>query len=331
MSTGSFPTLIDITNAMDPNGSIAAVAEVLSQSNEILQDMPFFEGNLPLGHRSVIRTGLPTPTWRKFYGGVPASKATRSPVIDACGMLEARNEIDKDEADMNSNTAAFRLDEASAEVEGMNQAMATALFYGDTTINPEQFHGLSPRYNVLPGAGAAPISQNVISGGGAGADNTSIWLIVWSKQTIFGAYPKASQAGLVHQDLGEGDAFDANGDRFRAYMDRWQWKNTVVVKDWRYAVRICNIDTSDLVGNNVNAANVIELLIKAKHRIPFLTMGRAVIYCNRTLRQMLDIQALNKSNNALSIREAAGQFSTNFLGIPIKTVDAISNAEAAVA
>jgi hypothetical protein len=326
--TGTFPTLLDVANAMDPNGSIAAVAEVLSQTNEILQDMPFFEGNLPTGHRSVIRTGLPTPVWRKLYGGVPASKATRSPIIDACGMLEARNEIDKDEADLNGNTAAFRLDEATAAVEAMNQAMATALFYGDATLNPEQFNGLSQRYSALAGAGN---SQNLISGGGVGADNTSIWLIVWGKNTIFGAFPKGSKAGLFHEDLGTIDAFDANNDRFRAYADRWQWKNTVVVKDWRYAVRICNIDVSELTGETAAAANIIKLLIKAKHRIPFLTMGRPVIYANRTVRQMLDIQALDKSQNALSIREAAGQFQTDFLGIPIKTSDVITNAEAAVA
>lgn len=328
VGTGTYPTLLDIATAMDPDGSIAAVAEVLSQTNEILVDMPFFEGNLPTGHRSVIRTGLPTAVWRKLYGGVPASKATRSAVVDAVGMLECRNEIDKDEADLNGNTAAFRLDEANAAVEEMNQKMATALFYGDSTLNPEQFNGLSPRYNATSGSN---VSQNVLSGGGAGADNTSVWIVVWSKTTIFGAFPKGSKAGLFHQNLGEIDAFDANNDRFRAYADRWQWKNTLVVKDWRYAVRICNIDVSDLVGKTAGAANLIDLLIKAKHRIPFLSMGRPVIYCNRTVRQMLDIQALDKSNTALSIREAAGQFQTNFLGIPIRTSDAILNSEAAVA
>lgn len=329
MATGVYPTLVDVLNAMDPDGNIAAVAEVLSQTNEVLQDMPFFEGNLPTGHRSVVRTGLGTAVWRKLYAGVPASKGSRTPIVDSVGMLEARNEIDKDEAELNGNTDAFRLDEASVQVETMNQAMATALFYGDTTVNPEQFHGLAPRYSTL--TSTTPISQNVINGGGAGADNTSVWMIVWGKQTLFGAFPKGSKGGLVHQNLGEIDAFDANGDRYRAYSDRWQWKNTVVVKDWRYAVRICNIDTSELVNESAAAAELIKLMIKAKHRIPFLTVGRPVIYCNRTVREMLDIQAMNKSTNALSIREAAGQFSTNFWGIPIKTCDAITNAEAAVA
>lgn len=321
------PTLIDIANSMDPNGSVAAVAEVLNQTNSLLQDMPFYESNLPTGHRSVIRTGLPSATWRKFYQGVPPSKSTRAPVVDSIGMLEARNEIDKDECDLNGNTTAFRLSEATAEVEGMNQTMATTVIYGDSTINPEQFHGLAPRYGAIASGGS--IKQNIIDGGGTGSVNTSVWLVGWGAQTVFGTFPKGSKAGLVHEDLGIIDAFDASNYRFRAYADRWQWKCGIVVKDWRYAVRICNIDVTNLTTEN-QAADLIKLMIRAIHRIPYLSMCRPVFYANRTVREMLDIQALNKSNYALSIREAAGQFQTSFMGIPIKTVDALLSTETRV-
>jgi hypothetical protein len=321
------PTLVDIANSMDPNGSVASVAEVLNQTNAILEDMPFFESNLPTGHRSIIRTGLPTATWRKFYQGVPPSKSTRAPVVDSVGMLEARNEIDKDECELNGNTNAFRLTEAFAEVEGMNQLMATTVFYGDTTQNPEQFHGLVPRYNAI--ASSPIMKQNIIDGGGTGSVNTSVWLVVWGPQTIFGIFPKGSKAGLVHEDLGLIDSFDSNNYRFRSYADRWQWKCGIVVKDWRYAVRICNIDVTNLV-NQTSAADLISLMIRAEARIPYLTMGRPVFYCSRTVREMLNIQALNKSNYALSISEAAGQFKTTFMGIPIKTVDALLLTEARV-
>ena len=52
-------------------------------------------------------------------------------------------------------------------------------------------------------------------------------------------------------------------------------------------------------------------------------MCRPVFYSNRTVKEMLNIQALNKSNYALAIKEAAHQFQTTFMGIPIKTVDAL--------
>lgn len=320
-------TLIDVANATDAGGRIADVAELLNQTNALLEDMPCVESNQETSHKSVIRTGLPSATWRKLYEGVQPSKSTRTPVIDTIGMLEARNHVDKDVANLNGNTAAFRLSEAVAEVEAMNQTMASTLFYGDTTVNPERFTGLTPRYDTL--SASVPVSQNVISGGGAGSDNTSIWLVGWSPQTIFGVYPKGSKAGLDHEDLGLQDVTDANGGFYRAYKDWWQWKCGLVVKDWRYAVRICNIDVSNLTSES-SAADLIKLMIKATHRIPFLSMCKPVFYANRTVREMLDIQALNKSSNVLAIKEAADQFKTTFMGIPIKTCDQILLTEATV-
>ena len=320
-------TLIDVANSLDPDGRVAKVAELLNQTNALLEDMPFIESNMETGHRSVVRTGLPSATWRKLYQGIQPSKSTRTPVVDSCGMLEARNHVDKDVAELNGNTAAFRLSEGIAEVEAMNQTMAQTLFYGDTTINPERINGLTPRYNTINTA--VPISHNVLNGNGVGSANTSIWLVVWGENTVFGIYPKGSRAGLVHEDLGLEDVLDGQGGFYRAYKDWWQWKNGLVVKDWRYCVRIANIDVNNLTTEN-SAADIIKLMIKSIHRIPYITMGRPVFYANRTIREMLDIQALNKSNYVLAIKEAAEQFKTTFMGIPIKTCDQLLLTEAKV-
>lgn len=327
-------TLLDIAQSMDPQGKVADVAELLTQTNEILLDMPWFEGNLPTGHQGTIRTGLPTAVWRQFYQGVPPSKSQRAKITDACAMLETRSEVDVDEANLNGNASAFRLSEATAFVEGLNQTMADSLIYGNATVNPERFNGLAPRYSAISGA---TNGQNIIDAGGTGSDNTSIWLVVWGKQTAFGIYPKGSQAGLTHKDLGEYDAFDANQNRFRAYGDLWQWKCGVHVKDWRYIVRIANIDVSNLVSES-SAADLVKLMVRAFARIPLPGMGNAVFYANRTVKEMLSIQALNKSQNALSISEALRQFGgvnvamqeLRFMGVPVRTVDRIVTTEARV-
>lgn len=327
-------TLLDIAQSMDPQGKVADVAELLTQTNEILLDMPWFEGNLPTGHQGTIRTGLPTAVWRQFYQGVPPSKSQRAKITDACAMLETRSEVDVDEANLNGNASAFRLSEATAFVEGLNQTMADSLIYGNATVNPERFNGLAPRYSAISGA---TNGQNIIDAGGAGSDNTSIWLVVWGKQTAFGIYPKGSQAGLTHKDLGEYDAFDANQNRFRAYGDLWQWKCGVHVKDWRYIVRIANIDVSNLVSES-SAADLVKLMVRAFARIPLPGMGNAVFYANRTVKEMLSIQALNKSQNALSISESLRQFGgvnvamqeLRFMGVPVRTVDRIVTTEARV-
>lgn len=336
-------TLLDMAKAVDPEGKIAKVAELLSQTNEVLTDMPWYEGNLPTGHRGTIRTGLPTPIWRKLYQGVPPSKSLRATVDDSCGILEDRNEIDKDVADLNGNSAEFRLDEGQATVEGINQAMAQALIYGDASLNPEQFNGLSVRYNTINTA-TSEVAKNVISGGGAG-NCTSVWLIVWGKNTVHGIYPKGSMAGLDHQDLGEIDAFDGSNNRYRAYADVWKWKCGLHVKDWRYIVRISNISMTDLLAQSGTQANTAatwlpKLMVKALSRIPFKGMGKAAFYCSRSVKAMLAVGAMDKSQNALAIQpavqqygdlsEAFAQTDLAFLGVPIRTVDRILETESAL-
>jgi hypothetical protein len=329
-------TLLDIAQATGPDGNIATVAELLTQRNEILLDMAWTEGNLPTGMKASIRTGLPTPIWRSFYQGTPPSKSSRAQITDTTAMLEDRSEVDVKEANLNGNLNAFRLSEASAHIEGMNQKMATALFYGNQATNPEQFNGLSPRYNTVVPANNQ-LAQNVIDAGGTAADNASIWLVVWGKETVTGIYPKSSKAGVYHEDLGQIDAFDANNNRFRAYADLWQWDCGLHVKDWRYVVRICNIDVAKLV-TETGSADLIKLMIRAGNRIPHRGMGKAAFYANRTIKEMLSIQALNKSQNALSIKDAVMQFGDvgietqelTFLGTPVRTCDQLITTEARV-
>lgn len=327
-------TLVDFAKRLDPstNQVSTAIAELLSQTNEILDDMLWKEGNLPTGHRIVTRTGLPDSTWRKLNSGVPNSKSTTVQIDESCGMLEQKGQIDKDLAMLNGATAAFRLSENIAHMESMNQEMAQTLFYGDHTSNPEEFLGLAPRYNTISGA---TNGQNVISGGGTGSDNTSIWLVGWGPNSIHGIFPKGSKAGLTHTPVKDGtgdgctEVSDADGNTYRAYVDRYQWKCGLALSDWRYVVRIPNIDVSNLVGET-SAADLIKLMSRAMGRLPTLKGIKPVFYMNRTVKSMLDIQALNKSNNALSAEGALEQFTLKFRGIPIRGCDQILNTEATI-
>ena len=329
-------TLADWAKRSDPDGRVPIVAELLSQSNEILDDCVFKEGNLPTGERVVIRTGLPSVYWRALNQGIPNSKSTTAQVDEACGILEARSEVDKDLAMLNGNTAQFRLSEDTAFLEAMNQTQAETMFYGNPGTDPKKFLGLAPRYSALTGANS---STNVISAGGSGSDNSSVYLVVWGDQTVYCPFPKGSKAGLTHEDLGEQTVYDGN-NRMQAFATRYQWKNGLVVKDWRYVVRICNIDLSDLAaGTSTQAPTagtaLIKLMTKALYKIPNLSMGRAAFYMNRTVHSGLSIAALDKSQNVLEIQKGLSQFGTaqsylSFLGVPLRRVDALLTTEAAV-
>lgn len=334
-------TLLDFAKTLDPDGKTATVVELLKQTNALLDDMPWLEGNLPTGHRTTIRTGLPSVVWRQMYGGVPASKSVRAQVEDACGMLEARSEVDCDLANLNGNASSFRLQEAQAFLEAMNQAMISAILYNDTAVNPERPMGLAPRYSSLSAANG----RNILDAGGTGSNNTSIWLTVWGADTLHGIFPKGSKAGLEHRDLGEIDAFDASNNRYRAFADVWKWKCGLSVRDWRYAARIANINVTDLVARTgtqaqTAATNIIYLMLDAMNVIPFMGKGKAVFYCSRKVKSVLQKMAMDRSQNALAITPAAGQFGApgvasvqgdlTFFGVPVRTVDAILETEARV-
>lgn len=328
-------TLADWAKRTDPDGRVPVVAELLSQTNEILDDAVFKEGNLPTGERVVIRTGLPTVYWRALNQGIPSTKSTTAQVDEACGILEARSEVDKDLAMLNGNTAQFRLSEDTAFLEAMNQTQATTMFYGNPATEPKSFLGLAGRYSSLSGGNAA----NVLSAGGSGSDNTSVFLVCWGDNTVYCPFPKGSKAGLIHEDLGEQTVYE-NSNRMQAYATRYQWKNGLVVKDWRYVVRIPNIDVSDLVAQSGTqaagvATNIIKLMARAIYRIPNMTMGRCAFYMNRTVHSGMALAALDKSSAVLNINQGLTQFGQpnswlTFLGVPLRKVDSLVNTESVV-
>ena len=331
LTTGAL-TLAGWAKRLDPDGKIPVIAELLSQSNEILEDAVFVEGNLPTGHRVTIRTGLPSVYWRLLNAGVPSSKSTTAQVDESVGMLEAYSTVDKALAELNGNEAQFRLSEDQAFLEAMNQQQAQTLFYGNVATNPAQYTGLATRYGAISGAGNA---QNIIDAGGTSTNNASIWLVLWGENTVFCTFPKGSRAGLVFEDVTtNAPVLDANGNRYQALQTHYEWKNGMVVKDWRYAVRIANINTANLVAQSA-AADLVALMSRSLDRIPNWGMGRGAFYMNRTLYSMLRVQALNKSNNALSIEKGLSQFGTpmnwmSFMGVPIRRVDQLLNTEARV-
>lgn len=322
------PTLLDVASRLDPSLNIDKIVELLAQTNPILNDMSFVEGNLPTGNKTTVRTGLPTATWRKLYGGVQPSKSTTVQVTDSCGMLEAYAEVDKALADLNGNAAAFRLSEDKAFLEGMSQEMASTLIYGNEGTEPEAFTGFAPRYNSL----SAQNADNIVNASGSGSDNTSIWLVVWGPNTCHGIYPKGSTAGFKHKDLGEVTVENVDGANGRAQMYRthYRWDCGLTLRDWRYVVRVANIDVSDL-NTLANTKNLITWMIQATERIPSFGAGRAAFYCNRTIREKLRLGILEKVSSNLTFESVAGKRVMMFDEVPVVRTDAIVNTEAAVA
>lgn len=327
---GTAVTLQDFAKRVDANGKIDKIVEVLAQQNEILDDMLFVEGNLPTGHKTTIRTGLPSATWRQLNYGVQPTKSTTAQITDTCGMLEAYAEVDKALADLNGNTAEFRMSEDKAFLAGMNNSMAQSLIYGDTAVNPERFMGLAPRFNA---SSTNPLlsGYNVIKGGGSGSTNTSIYLVGWGDTTVHGIVPKGSKAGFQHQDLGEVTLLDAANGRFQGYRSHYKWDIGLTVRDWRYVVRIANVDVAALTKNAASGADLIDLMSQALELVPSLSGAKFAFYCGRTVRSFLRRQIANKvASSTLSMDMVGGKHVVSFSEIPVRRVDQILETEATI-
>lgn len=342
----AFLSLMDAARRMDPDGQIATIAELLSQTNEFFKDMTWTESNTDTGHKSTVRTGLPQGVWRMAYAGVPYARSTTAQVTDGLGYLAAYSQIDKRVADLGGKVAQIRLTEDSAFLEGMSQQMATTFFYGNQQTQMSQFTGFSPRFNTVSTA-TAQNAQNVIDGGGTGSSNLSLWLVGWGDMTNFGIFPKGTKSGLVFEDRGDVvPGYDSNQNPFPAYTSYFEWNAGLVVRDWRYAVRIANIDTTTgaqgLFGTT--PPDLFLLMSKAVVRFPTLTKRASGItetdapdepapginpgfYTNRTGRESLDIQAIRDKNVLLKPTEYAGEPVTEFRGIPIRVCDTLLNTE----
>jgi hypothetical protein len=139
-------------------------------------------------------------------------------------------------------------------------------------------------------------------------------------------------AGLLAEDLGQDTVQDANGDDYQALRTHYQWKNGLVVKDWRYVVRICNIDVSDLTKDaSGSSADLVDLMTQAVELVEDTTAGRPAFYVSRRISSFLRRQINNANNVRFGLEEVAGKKVTTFDGIPVRKVEQILETEATIA
>lgn len=325
----------------------AYIAEMLSQAICTAEDMPYIEASEMGGHEFVFRTSIPAGAWRSYNMGVGYQKSTTAKARIGLGSLEGYSQIDRMLCEDSGNTEQFRLNEDVAFIEGMGQTFEETVWYGNTTVNPAEFMGLSPFYNTLSQADAQN-AQNVLDGGGTGSSNASLWLICWGERTVFGLYPRGTKAGLDSVDKGDVvPAFDSLGNRYEAYTTWFRQQGAICPQDWRYASRIANIDVT---ANGLQGPNALDIFVAMSQAVMLppqlskqssgITMTdapndpapgiRPVWYTNRTVRFWMDAQGMRDRNVLLTINDAAGKPQDVFRGIPVKVSDRLLVTESAV-
>ena len=344
--TGAWPTQADVASRLDPEGNIPVIAEMMSQSNDYAGDVPWIEANGFDTHQFTFRTSIPAGSWRNYNMGVPSGKSTTARGRVGMAMLEDYSMVDRALAEHSGNQAAFRRSEDVAFLEGMSQTIAQTFWYGNTTVNPSTFMGFSTFYNTISTA-TAQNAANVINGGGTGSSNTSIWLVGWGMESIFAVFPMGSKAGLAMEDKGDVvPGYDSVGNRFEAYTSWFRQQAGLVPKDWRYAARIANLDTTTAGLAGPNPPDLFKLMAQAVMLMPTTTKAmsgitetddprgdigkRFVWYGNRTSLMWMDIQSIRDRNVLLTIDDYAGKPVRSWRDFPVKCVDQILTTEAAL-
>ncbi len=346
-STNVVPNLIDWSRIQDPDGEVADLAYLLAQTNDILKDMIFQQGNMPLGHKVSANVGLPQGTWRGNNQGVPSTKGTFAQYQFSIGELVDYSLLDRSEAELGGNLAKTRWTFDNVHVEGLGQQVAAAMFYSNEAINPQQFTGLAPYYNSVSTSNAMS-AANVIDCGGTGSSNASMWMVNWGDNETFSIFPEGSQAGLIYEDKGDVRAlYDTNGNQYEGYTSYFCWKVGLAVKNWKYNVRLANIDVTSagLAGSappdlNVYLSEAANKPPTSTARVSGITESDApgdpvpgtntALYMNRTVKTGLEVQAIRDKNVLISMTEYAGKPVLEWRGIPCRVVDALTNSEARV-
>ena len=350
MATGQYLSLIDLARRTDPDGESADIAELLSEANEIYDDLVWKEGNTNTGHVYTIRTSIPKGWWRFINQGVPGSKSTTAQGRTNCGDLQMNSTIDLRLIEMAGNRNQFRYEEDNSVLEGASQTVAGQFFYGNAITNPASFTGLSNYYNTLETSTAAN-AANVFNGGGVASNNSSIWGIGWSPRSVYGVFPKGMKAGVELTPLDQQAlAYDSLGNPYQARITWFRQMSGLCVEDWRWAFRICNLDVTNATAGGLagpNAYDIFAGLSKAVLRLPKMARAdsgitetdarnekgmtvRPAIYANRVIRGFMDIQAIRNRNVLLGPKDYAGEPVTSFRMVPIRVQDQLLSTEAQV-
>lgn len=325
MAYENLATLYDLAARLGKKGDLAGqkVVELQAQSNDIWQVLPFKACNDGTKETVMLRKALPEVAWRMLNKGTQPTKSAVGQASYSTGGLEAYAEVDERMLQLNKNSNTWRLSENFAHQEAMSQKMCQTIFYGDEKINPAGFTGFGAHYYSKS---LDPLySDQIIDAGGTGSDLTSLWIVTFGYDTVYGIYPEGIPAGYKYRDNGRVQMRDEDGGILWGYQSQYNWDMGIAIRDPRYIVRIANIDTSKR-----DDSSFIETLIEAYGQIHNPDHGRTVILANRNVQTYLSILAQAKTNVNLTVDNFGGKKITHFWGSPIIRNDAILNTESQI-
>lgn len=317
----SYLTVMDVVKQNGSDGFVGLVDETIRLTPEInLGAARTIKG---LQYKTLIRTALPGVGFRYANEGGTVSKSTYENRNVETFILDPRIEVDKATADKHEDgPEAMIALEGDGVMQASLQLLAKTFYYGTRVaytgdINP----GTDGKAKGFPGlidfVDTSLVSDRAGSAvnGGSVLWRTSVWGVKFGPQYlqwVFGA-----NGEMAMEPTRVGDAFDANGKRFTAYITE------LLAHPGLQMIHTYSVGRIKNITNEANKGLTDNVLGAWLAQFP-AAFTPDIILANRQA-----IESLRSSRTATNVTGTPAPTPTDYEGIPIIKTDMISNAEGA--
>jgi len=336
LATGTDLTLAELVNREDPNGQMAQLVDVISETNKIVQDATWIECNDGTKHEDTRTLTEPSGTERLYDEGVTREAGRTEPVIEPVCMLDGLSVVDAAKLRHTPDELASRLMEDQFFLRGMSKTFCTRLFDGNRTTNARQINGINSSVRDYAALSSDYTYDNAGGAASVTANKTSMYIIQWGMKKVNLIYPRNDpngdmRYGIKMEDFGKDLIADRNvGTKsYPAWRTWFECHFGIFIHDPRCIKRVVNISTTNIDSVDDFSFNE-DYLIDAVVDLEYDGDG-AVIYCNRTVMGQIWKRAKDKANVNFTVdRDPFGKPIAMFQTIPIKRVDKITSVQATI-
>jgi hypothetical protein len=294
------------------------IIECLTQTNEILMDIPVLEANNGTVHTIVRRETLAESMARRYYEGTSAVATQTDTITEPTQMWQAWSEIDVDLADHTGDPAGLRKTDSIGILNGMGIQQARDLIYGSRQGKAgKDIDGFATRLAKID-------NKNVFDAGGTGNNLTSLYIAAMGERFLHLIYPRGfGTVGVKQEDKSKQTVVDGSGKKYEVYQTLFKSQYGIALEDPRSLIRIANIAA------DTDPEALILLVLKILRRLPN-GASTYVLYGNFTIRDIIEKAAIEKNNVIYSTEDPWGRPLTMLRNLRVRTVEAILDTEARI-
>lgn len=335
LALGTNLTLAEIIRRETPEGKLAELVDVISQTNKVWLDATWIECNNGTYHEDTQTVSEPSGSWRAYDEGVTKEAGVTQKVTEPTGMLDGLSEVDAAKIrHAPGGDLAMRLMEDGFFLRGISKTACAALFSGNRATDGRSITGINNRsdYNDLD---SNYVYDNAGGSASSTSNKTSIYCFQWGAKMVNLTYPRndpntGNMYGIKMEDFGKSIITDANAStrKYPAWQTWFECHFGIFIHDPRCVKRDVNISTTNI--DEVDDFSFSEdPLIDMTVDLEYDGAG-AVFYCNRTIFKQAWKRAETKPNVWQQTKDPFGNPIVEFHGIPMRRVDQITDTQAYV-